>query len=978
MKYLSFGQLKERVGGYLNGRSISELSSFFVKLLLLGSVLTIGTYMLTNHLISHNQKVFTDEVLPILTVQRNIEVDLVDYAMLEASIRQDEAGQIYGRSIRRLNSRSIHNLQVLNNLVQGSPSLLAIKSRLDTHSRMLVSRIKSIDSLQNNYLLNKEKLKGFKREAQEAVEQLIILREGFSGKVTLSDVLRQRSNLEGGHELFHANLVLGLKLSELTNNVSILMYVDNIDQLRNMNSHQISENLQQVKKSLKSLSYAHELTPALALDVDKMLGNLQMVETRLSNKAALTQLLKTQFKSEASLALGSRTFRGLLVSMQNELADMYLISEMMVNNSIVKNEEFSFISALFLLILLVVFVVVLTVFIIVVARQVEQPVTQLSNTMKRLIQGDLSARLTLDNNTFKEFQGVWGDFNDFVGNNEKVIQEQEMIIDNADIGIAWLRDRQYVRVNNKILSMFDFTSDNFVGQNSLFLYPNTGEYYILGEEAYPLLSRGEVYTTEQRLMRSDGSVFWCKLTGKSMGLSEKKDSIWLFEDVTERKLAEDKLYNLANYDALTMLPNRGLFNIYLDEAIVKSRRKGVEFALFFIDLDRFKHINDSWGHEAGDAVLKEIAKRVASVVRESDIVARLGGDEFTLIVDDVQDKNGIEKVANMVLGELSRVISHQGKELFVGGSIGISRFPLDARSRDGLLNCADSAMYIAKQSGRNGFCFYSSEIGVSGEKFAELSQSLKKAVEHNEFELYYQPKINMLTRELVGLEALIRWNKPGKGLVSPFEFIPVLEESGLMVEVGEWVVFEACRAIKTWLELGYNPGKVAINLSERQFGNNKLLDTIKRALDEADISADRIELEITESLMMSDTELTVNTLKQIKKMGIDIAMDDFGTGYSSLAYLKRYPIDILKIDRAFVKDVTDDKNDAAIVEAIIALAKQLKLKVVAEGIETEAQYDFLKACGCEVGQGYLFSKPVDFDGVLALLEKGVSLDISGG
>ena len=234
----------------------------------------------------------------------------------------------------------------------------------------------------------------------------------------------------------------------------------------------------------------------------------------------------------------------------------------------------------------------------------------------------------------------------------------------------------------------------------------------------------------------------------------------------------------------------------------------------------------------------------------------------------------------------------------------------------------------------------------------------------------------MLTRKIVGVEALLRWNKPGVGLVSPFEFIPVLEESGLMVKVGEWVIFEACRAIKTWLELGYNPGKVAVNLSERQFGNNKLLDTIERALNEVDIPADYIEFEITESLMMNDSDLTINTLKQIKEMGIDIAMDDFGTGYSSLAYLKRYPIDILKIDRAFVKDVTDDENDAAIVDAIIALAKQLKLKVVAEGIETEAQYKLLKESGCEVGQGYLFSKPVDFDGVLELLEKGVSLDIT--
>jgi len=976
MKLCSFKQLKARVNRHLAGRSINELSAFFVQLVLLGAVLTISTYVLTNRLVSHHQKVFTDEVLPIIGIQRDIEVDLVDYAMLEASIRQDEAAQANGKLIGELSSKLMRDLEALNGLVQGDSSLLIIKTRLDKLSQMLVESINNINTLQNSYLVNKEELKRFKKETQIAVEQLIILREGFSGKIMLSDVLRQRSNLKSNHALLQANLLLGLRLSELTNNVSILMYVDDIDQLLNMNSHQISENLQQVKKSLDNLSRAHNLTPVLTMSVDKMLVNLQMVGARLSNKAALTRLLRRQFESEASLSIASRVFRHLLVSMQNELTGMYSISEELVNNSIEKNERLSFISALVLLVLLAVFVAALLVLTTVVTGQINEPIVQLSNTMKCLIHGDLAARLPDGKNAFKDFQGIWAGFNDFVENNEKVIQEQEMIIDNADIGIAWLRNREYVRVNNKILLMFGYSSDNFVGQNSLFLYPNKDEYYTLGEEAYPLLSKGEVYITEQRLIRSDGSIFWCKLTGKSMGLSDQSDSIWLFEDVTERKLAEDKLYNLANYDALTMLPNRGLFNIYLDEAIVKSRRKGTEFALFFIDLDRFKHINDSWGHEAGDIVLKEVAKRVAGVVRESDVVARLGGDEFTLIVDDVQNQEGIEKVANMVLGELSRIIPHQGKELFVGGSIGISRFPADARSRDGLLNCADSAMYIAKQSGRNGFCFYSTEIGASGEKFAELSLSLKKAVQHNEFELYYQPKIDMQTRKMVGVEALLRWNKPGHGLVSPFEFIPVLEESGLMVKVGEWVIFEACRAIKTWLELGYNPGKVAVNLSERQFGNNKLLNTIKRALNDVDIPASYIEFEITESLMMNNSDLTISTLKEIKQMGIDIAMDDFGTGYSSLAYLKRYPIDILKIDRAFVKDVTDDKNDAAIVEAIVSLAKQLKLKVVAEGIETEAQYNFLKDSGCEVGQGYLFSKPVDFDGVLTLLEKGVSLDIS--
>ena len=972
MRMSLIDKLKKNIKLSLHGRSIKELSKLVVNILVIGSALTMLTYVLTNRLVSHYQDVFTAEVLPIIALQRDIEADLVNYAMLESRIRQSKGAAGAPVAMAQLTVNTRQHLNTLYGLVQNNPQLLAIKLRLDERYTVLADQLISLHHLQLNKLSSMQKLRGFRRDTQLAVEALIILREGFSGKVALMDVMNRRSNRPINHELHSADLTLGMKLAELTNNISILLYVDNIDQLLEINSHDLSQNLAQVKKAIERVKKITENHHDLQLQVVQLSANLAVVTALLSDDAPLASLIMEQFSNDDRLAEASKTFKNVLRSIQGELTGMYSISEILVADSIETNEELSMLSSLFLFALLTVFIFILAVLIMVITRQITVPIESLNNTMKRLTRGELSARLPLEAGVTAEFKSVWEGFNGFVGNNEKVIQEQEMIIDNADIGIAWLRERQYVRVNNKILSMFNYTKEDFLGQNSLFLYPNKDAYYELGDEAYPILYAGKVYHGEQRLMRADGSVFWCKLSGKSTGIGDARDSIWLFEDVTERKLAEEKLYQLANYDALTTLPNRSLFYIYLDEVIARSKRNGHEFALFFIDLDRFKHINDSWGHDAGDVVLKEIAQRVKKVVRESDVVARLGGDEFTLIINDLKDTDGLERVARIVLRELSRVILYHGKELFVGGSIGISQFPMDARDRGGLLNCADSAMYIAKQSGRNGFCFYSTEIGVNGEKFAELSQSLRKAVEHGQFELHYQPKIDMRTREMIGLEALIRWRKPEVGLVPPFEFIPVLEESGLMVEVGEWVIFETCRAIKSWLKQGYNPGKVAVNLSERQFGNNKLLDTIQRAIDKFDIPAEHLELEITESLMMSDADLTINTLAQIKKMGIDIAMDDFGTGYSSLVYLKRYPIDILKIDRAFVKDINDDANDAAIVNAIITLAKQLQLTVVAEGIETEAQYQQLKALGCDVAQGYLFSRPVEFNGVSALLEKGVS------
>jgi len=613
--------------------------------------------------------------------------------------------------------------------------------------------------------------------------------------------------------------------------------------------------------------------------------------------------------------------------------------------------------------LISVFIAVLSLFFTHLYCRVSKPLNNINKALSSLKQGDLTTRITRNSTLPLEYGDIAQGLNEFATNSEKTIQELQLIFDSAGIGITWVKGRHYLTVNAKLLSIFGYTREEFIGQSTRLIYCNDKDYERVGL-AYSEIAKGETFSTDVLMQKKDGSTFWCHLTGRSTGVGTGNSSVWLFEDISTRKRAEEELYTMANYDSLTTLANRDLFNIYLQETIAKSHRNKRPFALIFVDLDRFKYVNDSFGHNAGDDILKTAATRMKNTLRESDFISRLSGDEFTIIIDEASSISGLETVARNLLNELSRVIHYEDNEIYIGGSIGISRYPDDAASSSDLLNFADSAMYAAKNLGRNTFAFYSEEIGKNTEKHLSLSQGLRKAFENNEFELYFQTKVKMETREIIGAEALIRWNKPGEGLIPPFEFIPVLEESGLMADVGEWVIFETCRSIKKWQEAGINLGVIAINLSERQFGTKSLINVVKNALSETGVKPEQLEFEITESLMMDDSERIISVLTQIQQLGIKIAIDDFGTGYSSLAYLKRFPIDILKIDRAFVKDITEDSDSAAIVDAIIAMAKQLKLTTVAEGIETEGQYALLAHRGCDIAQGFLLSKPVPFSEII--------------
>ena len=441
----------------------------------------------------------------------------------------------------------------------------------------------------------------------------------------------------------------------------------------------------------------------------------------------------------------------------------------------------------------------------------------------------------------------------------------------------------------------------------------------------------------------------------------------------ERKRAEQGLSYLAQYDKLTGLANRELFRERLNRAMIRADRNKSLAALMFLDLDRFKNINDTLGHDAGDRLLIDVSKRLKDCTRGGDTVARLGGDEFTVVLEDIKHVDDAATVARKILGAMGSVIELDGHDVYITPSIGITIYPMDDTDDKNLLRNADAAMYRAKEQGRNCFQFYTAGMNNRTTQRLKLEAELRRAVVHNEFVLYFQPKVNISNREIIGAEALIRWNNEKLGLVSPMEFIPLAEETGLILPIGEWAISAACRQVARWESLGYKSLRMAVNLSARQFKEADVSKVILESAIRSNIDPKQIEIEITESLLMDDTDITISMFRELKNHGLHISIDDFGTGYSSLSYLKRFNIDTLKIDQSFVRDITTNPDDAAIAAAIIALGNSLRLNVVAEGVETEEQLNFLENNGCHEAQGYLFSKPLPADEFLKLLEQSDSL-----
>jgi diguanylate cyclase (GGDEF)-like protein/PAS domain S-box-containing protein len=425
-----------------------------------------------------------------------------------------------------------------------------------------------------------------------------------------------------------------------------------------------------------------------------------------------------------------------------------------------------------------------------------------------------------------------------------------------------------------------------------------------------------------------------------------------------RRKAEERVSHLAHFDELTGLSNRSTFNQRLQHAIAQAQRHAKPLAVLFIDLDRFKIINDTLGHDAGDRVLREVAQRFGACLRESDTVARLGGDEFVVLIEELPDLMHVTAVAQKILAAVAETFVVEAQEFRITASIGISTYPDDSEDMPTLLKNADIAMYRAKEQGKNNYQFYSAQMNVHSVERLTLESSLRRAVERNEFLLHYQPKIDMGSGRITGVEALVRWQLPAKALVSPAQFIPLAEETGLIVPIGEWVLKTACARNKAWQDNGMPALRMAVNLSPRQFVHEKLLHDVARVLEETGLDPTTLEFEITESMVMHNPEHAVKLLNELKAMGIHLSIDDFGTGYSSLSHLKRFPIDSVKIDRSFIRDIPGDADDAAITQAIIAMAHGLRLTVIAEGVETTEQVRFLRDHGCDEIQGYYFSKPL--------------------
>jgi diguanylate cyclase (GGDEF)-like protein/PAS domain S-box-containing protein len=467
------------------------------------------------------------------------------------------------------------------------------------------------------------------------------------------------------------------------------------------------------------------------------------------------------------------------------------------------------------------------------------------------------------------------------------------------------------------------------------------------------------YTFAYRALRKDGSEVWLETTSRAIAnpVDGRLDEIVsVSRDISERRRAEEQIEYQAYHDSLTGLPNRLLFRDRLTIALAHARRTGMPVAVMFLDLDRFKVVNDTLGHSPGDELLRIVAARLRSVLREGDTIARMGGDEFTILLTDIRDPDVAAGIAQKLLDTVAEPVRLEGHDLYVTTSVGIALYPADGETAEALLQSADSAMYRAKDLGRNAFQLCSAAMNTRAAERLSIESALRRAIERDELILHFQPIVRMQSGQMAGMEALLRWNRPEHGLVPPAQFIEIAEETRLILPIGEWVLRQACRRAVEW-QNGTNTMRVAVNLSPRQFQQTNLVDVIDQVLRETGLAPEALELEITETTAMLNTERTMSTLAALRELGLQIAVDDFGTGHSSLNYLRRFPIDRVKIDREFVQGIEESASDRAIVSAIVTMAHGLRLAVTAEGVETEAQATFLREQQCEEVQGFLFGRP---------------------
>ncbi len=538
---------------------------------------------------------------------------------------------------------------------------------------------------------------------------------------------------------------------------------------------------------------------------------------------------------------------------------------------------------------------------------------------------------------------------------------EAILICDADVNI--------IKVNPQFSNITGYSFEEVQGKNPRLFQSgeHSREFYA---QIWQTLESEGVWQGEFVDKRKNGEVFISNQVIKAVTDRDRVlYYISIINDITEKKHAEEKIYQLAHRDLITKLPNRSSFHKLLREAVESAKTKHAKVAVMFIDLDHFKLINDTSGHPAGDELLLQVGERLEQFLVQENSVARFGGDEFTVMMPGIDSRDEAAELAQKILDALSQPFNLNGNEVIISASIGISLCPDNGASVSELLSCADVAMYQAKESGRNSYQFYTSQMQAEAHERVVIERELRLALKHEQFELHYQPQYDIKHNKIIGFEALIRWNHPDKGLIPPDKFIPIAEATGLIIPIGEWVLRTACKQHREWLDRYATDLIMAINLSARQFFQSDLMDLIASVIQETAISPSSLELEITESMMISKVEETIETLQGIKTLGVQLSIDDFGTGYSSLAYLKKLPLNKLKIDKSFIDGLPQDADDTAIVQATIAIAKSLGLTVIAEGVETKLQLDRLSQLDCDEVQGYYFSRPLPAPALTALLEQ---------
>jgi diguanylate cyclase (GGDEF)-like protein/PAS domain S-box-containing protein len=534
-------------------------------------------------------------------------------------------------------------------------------------------------------------------------------------------------------------------------------------------------------------------------------------------------------------------------------------------------------------------------------------------------------------------------------------------------------DERIVSINPSFVRITGFVAEDVVGQSQRMFRSARHDDAFYDALWHDVLHTGR-WQGEVWSRRKDGEIFpmWLSVGSVHDAAGKVSHFFSIFSDITERKRSEGRIHHLAFYDGLTELPNRTLFHRLLDQSLIEARRRSLHGAVLFIDLNRFKPINDTLGHGVGDQVLQEVANRLRNCLRGADVVARLGGDEFVIGLFEIAHREHAAIVAQKLLDAFATPVVIDGMELAVGAAIGISVYPEDAFDTEKLLQLADIAMYRAKENGPDAFAFYSEDMNQRATERLNLEAQLRRSIERNELLLYYQPKISLASGRIVGAEALVRWRHPERGMVPPGEFIPVAEETGLIVQISAWVLEEACRQARQWKDAGMPALRIAVNLSARDFSLG-LPQRVSALLARHGLGPEWLDLEITEGMLMNHSDKVIAMMDEIAGLQVALSLDDFGTGYSSLSYLKRFPIDTLKIDRSFVINIPKDGNDCAIAGAIISMSKQLKHQVIAEGVETLDQLEFLRTLGCDEIQGYLFSAPVTPDQFETMVREGKTL-----